>query len=111
MVQELQHRAIGKACICRPTSQDKRRSNCLEIKRGFEVKQIRRKFRINRETEFIAVELEKVLHWREEGWVAADSHVHFLAPATAMLEAPEGRKRHQSSRHPAGRDDDQCRGF
>ncbi|MEI9418895.1 CehA/McbA family metallohydrolase [Mesorhizobium sp. Cs1321R2N1] len=63
----------------------------LEITKGFEVKPIRRKLTITRETELITVELEKVLHWREEGWVTADTHVHFLAPATAMLEgAAEG---------------------
>lgn len=63
----------------------------LEITKGFEVKPIRRKFQITRETELITVELETVLHWREEGWVTADTHVHFLAPATAMLEgAAEG---------------------
>ncbi|THK35187.1 hypothetical protein EHS39_26415 [Ensifer sp. MPMI2T] len=63
----------------------------LEITKGFEVKPIRRKFHITPETEQITIELEKVLHWREQGWVTADTHVHFLAPATAMLEgAAEG---------------------
>ena len=37
------------------------------------------------------VELEKVLPWRERGWVTADTHVHFLSPMSALLEgAAEG---------------------
>jgi hypothetical protein len=37
------------------------------------------------------IELEKVLPWRERGWVTADTHVHFLSPMSAMLEgAAEG---------------------
>jgi len=37
------------------------------------------------------VEIEKVLPWREKGWVTADTHVHFLSPLSAMLEgAAEG---------------------
>ena len=36
-------------------------------------------------------ELERVLDWREHGWVTADTHVHFLSPQTALLEgAAEG---------------------
>ena len=34
----------------------------------------------------VVIEIEKVLPWREQGWVTADTHVHFLSPATAMLE-------------------------
>lgn len=52
----------------------------LEITKGFEVKPIRRKFHITRETKLITIEVEKLLHWREQGWVTADTHVHFLAP-------------------------------
>ncbi|CDX53600.1 conserved hypothetical protein [Mesorhizobium plurifarium] len=63
----------------------------LEITKGFEVKPTRRTFEVTPETEQITVEMEKVLHWREKGWVTADTHVHFLSPSTAMLEgAGEG---------------------
>ncbi|MER9664266.1 CehA/McbA family metallohydrolase [Mesorhizobium sp. M0159] len=63
----------------------------LEITKGFEIRPIRRTFEITRETEQITVEIEKALHWREKGWVTADTHVHFLSPSTAMLEgAAEG---------------------
>ena len=39
----------------------------------------------------LTFELERVLPWRERGWVTADTHVHFLSPQTALLEgAAEG---------------------
>ena len=38
------------------------------------------------ETEEITSEIEKVLPWREKGWVTADTHVHFLSPIAALLE-------------------------
>ncbi|OBP78398.1 hypothetical protein BAE39_29990 [Mesorhizobium loti] len=63
----------------------------LEITKGFEIRPVRKTFTITRDTEQITVEIEKALHWREQGWVTADTHVHFLSPATAMLEgAAEG---------------------
>ncbi|CDX24951.1 conserved hypothetical protein [Mesorhizobium plurifarium] len=63
----------------------------LEITKGFEIKPIRKTLTITRDTEQITLEIEKALHWRENGWVTADTHVHFLSPATAMLEgAAEG---------------------
>lgn len=63
----------------------------VEITKGFEVKPIRKTLQITSETEAITLEMEKVLHWRERGWVTADTHVHFLSPSTAMLEgAAEG---------------------
>ena len=54
--------------------------------KGFEVKPVRRVVKVTRATETITIELDKVLHWREQGWVSADTHVHFLSPGTAMLE-------------------------
>jgi hypothetical protein len=58
----------------------------VEITRGYEVKPIRSKFVVTPETSEVRFELEKVLHWREAGWVTADTHVHFLSPTTALLE-------------------------
>jgi hypothetical protein len=58
----------------------------LEISKGFEVKPIRKVFQVGPETENIDVIIDKVLPWREKGWVTADTHVHFLSPATARLE-------------------------
>ncbi len=47
---------------------------------------IRTTVEIKPDTEELTFELDKVLHWREEGWVTADTHVHFLSPQTALLE-------------------------
>ncbi|TIW75630.1 MAG: hypothetical protein E5V58_00525 [Mesorhizobium sp.] len=63
----------------------------VEITKGFEIKPVRKTYTVTPETKQITVEIEKALYWREEGWVTADTHVHFLSPATAMLEgAAEG---------------------
>ena len=46
---------------------------------------------VGKATTELTIELQKVLNWREKGWVTADTHVHFISPATAMLEgAAEG---------------------
>ncbi|MGY2843449.1 hypothetical protein ACVIWU_006673 [Bradyrhizobium sp. USDA 4509] len=58
----------------------------IEITRGFEMPPMRRVVEINAITQTLTFELEKVLHWRERGWVSADTHVHFLSPQTALLE-------------------------
>ena len=58
----------------------------VEVSKGFEIRPIRRTFRVGPETEELVVQLEHVLPWRERGWVTADTHVHFLSPHTAHLE-------------------------
>jgi hypothetical protein len=58
----------------------------IEISKGFEIKPVRKVIEISCETEMITIEIEKALHWREKGWVTADTHVHFLSPGSAMLE-------------------------
>ena len=58
----------------------------VEISRGYEVKPLRTRFTVTPETDEVTFELERVLHWREQGWVTADTHVHFLSPQTALLE-------------------------
>ncbi|MEY9104477.1 hypothetical protein ABH999_000673 [Bradyrhizobium yuanmingense] len=63
----------------------------VEVTKGFEVKPVRTIVDITASTEEVIIELDKVLRWRENGWVTADTHVHFLSPMTAMLEgAAEG---------------------
>ncbi len=63
----------------------------VEIAKGYEVRPLRQVVDITPETEEVVIELEKVLPWRERGWVTADTHVHFLSPGSAMLEgAGEG---------------------
>ncbi len=58
----------------------------VEISRGYEVAPIRTSIEVTAKTDSITFELEKVLKWRELGWVTADTHVHFLSPQTALLE-------------------------
>jgi len=58
----------------------------VEVTRGFEVRPLRKIVEVGADTETITLELEKVLHWREQGWVSSDTHVHFLSPQTALLE-------------------------
>jgi hypothetical protein len=58
----------------------------LEISKGFEIEPVRKIIEVTSETEEITIEINKVLFWREKGWVSADTHVHFLSPATARLE-------------------------
>jgi hypothetical protein len=63
----------------------------LEVSKGFEIRPIRRVVHVEPSTETIDLEIEKLLPWRERGWVTADTHVHFLSPVTARLEgAAEG---------------------
>jgi len=58
----------------------------LEVSKGFEIRPVRKVCTVTRATEEIIVEIEKVLDWRERGWVSADTHVHFLSPGSALLE-------------------------
>lgn len=63
----------------------------IEVSKGFEIRPLRLKFDILPDTKELKIELERVLNWRERGWVTADTHVHFLSPGSALLEgAAEG---------------------
>ena len=35
----------------------------------------------------LTLALERPLNWRRKGWITADTHVHFISPQTALLEA------------------------
>jgi hypothetical protein len=58
----------------------------VEITRGYEIDPVRTAVEVGPETAELVFELERVLGWRERGWVTADTHVHFLSPKTALLE-------------------------
>ena len=58
----------------------------VDISRGYEVTPIRGHIDVGPGTDVVRFELERVLDWRSRGWVTADTHVHFLSPATAQLE-------------------------
>jgi hypothetical protein len=58
----------------------------IEVSKGFEIQPVRKVVEVTPATQEIVVEIEKVLSWRERGWVTADTHVHFLSPTSALLE-------------------------
>lgn len=58
----------------------------LEVSKGFEIAPVRLTAEVTAATDTVEVALERVLPWRERGWVTADTHVHFLSPSTARLE-------------------------
>jgi len=58
----------------------------IEISKGFEIRPVRKVVEVTPDTSEIVIEIEKVLSWRESGWVTADTHVHFLSPMSALLE-------------------------
>lgn len=58
----------------------------VEVSKGFEIRPVRLAVEVTPQTTEIVVEIEKVLPWREQGWVTADTHVHFLSPSSALLE-------------------------
>lgn len=58
----------------------------VEITKGYEITPIRTSIDVTTDTDEFVFELDHVLNWRENGWVTADTHVHFLSPQTALLE-------------------------
>jgi hypothetical protein len=58
----------------------------IEISKGFEIRPVRKVLEVTSDIQEIVIEIEKVLPWREKGWVTADTHVHFLSPMSALLE-------------------------
>jgi hypothetical protein len=58
-----------------------------EVVRGFETTPLRREVRVEHETSELRFELDRWIDMRSDGWVSADTHVHFVPPPTAMLEA------------------------
>ena len=58
----------------------------VEVSKGFEIRPVRKVCKVTKTTTTITLTVEKVLGWRERGWVTADTHVHFLSPRTAQLE-------------------------
>jgi len=59
----------------------------VEIYKGFEYEPVRRKVTIEPGQETLELGLRKWTDWRADGWVTADTHVHFISPQTAWLQA------------------------
>ena len=66
-------RPASGRCVCRYSE-------------GYEIAPVREKFTVGPDTDVVTFEIDRVLEWREKGWVTADTHVHFLSPQTALLE-------------------------
>jgi hypothetical protein len=59
----------------------------LEIAKGFEYEPVRQRLVIQPGQRELTLRINRALDWRRQGWVTADTHVHFISPQTACLEA------------------------
>jgi hypothetical protein len=59
----------------------------VEIYKGFEYQPVRRRVTVRPGQEVLELSIERWKDLRSAGWVTADTHVHFLSPQTAWLEA------------------------
>ena len=59
----------------------------VEISKGFEYSPIRRKVTVRPGQDVLELNVDHNLNWRRRGFVTADTHVHFISPHTAALEA------------------------
>jgi len=58
----------------------------VEINKGFEYEPVRRKVTIRPGQKNLELKINRWRNLRREGWVTADTHVHFISPQTAWLE-------------------------
>jgi hypothetical protein len=58
-----------------------------EVVKGFEYEPVRTHFEIGSDQKEIIIRLQRPMDWRRSGWVTADTHVHFISPDTAWLQA------------------------
>jgi len=59
----------------------------VEVCKGFEYEPIRKKVTVKPGQEVLDITIDRWKDLRREGWVTADTHVHFISPHTAWLEA------------------------
>lgn len=59
----------------------------LEVVKGFEHRPVRTVLQVGAATRRLDVPVERAFDPRAEGWLSSDSHVHFLSPSTALLQA------------------------
>ena len=59
----------------------------VEICKGFEYAPVRQKVTIRPGQKVLELKLPRRIDWRSQGWVTADTHVHFISPHTAALQA------------------------
>lgn len=58
----------------------------VEISKGFEYEPVRRKLAIKAGTRQLTLSIKQFIKMRQQNFVTADTHVHFLSPQTAWLE-------------------------
>ncbi|MCW5981577.1 MAG: CehA/McbA family metallohydrolase [Bryobacteraceae bacterium] len=58
----------------------------VEISKGFEYQTVRRRLKIERGQRRLDLQISRFADLRGQGWMTADTHVHFLSPSTAVLE-------------------------
>jgi hypothetical protein len=59
----------------------------LEVTKGFEYRPVRKVLEVDSLADQVDVHLDRLIDMPSLGWVSADTHVHFLGPTTARLEA------------------------
>ncbi len=59
----------------------------VEVVKGFDHRPVRMGLVVGPETRELSIELDRPIDLRAAGWRTSDSHVHFLAPSTALLQA------------------------
>lgn len=59
----------------------------VEMVKGFEYRPTRVKVDVVPGERKLTLKIDRWRDWRRQGWVTADTHVHFLSPQTAWLEA------------------------
>ena len=59
----------------------------VELSKGFEYQPVRQRLTIAPGQRELKLRLERPLNLRASGWITADTHVHFISPQTAWLEA------------------------
>jgi hypothetical protein len=59
----------------------------VEVVKGFDHLPVRTRLTVEPRTRDLAIDLDRPIDLRPAGWVTSDSHVHFLAPSTALLQA------------------------
>jgi hypothetical protein len=58
----------------------------VEITKGFEYRPVRQRLNIAASQGELTLDLARIADFRTQGWITADTHVHFLSPSTAVLE-------------------------
>ncbi len=59
----------------------------LDVVKGFDHRPAREHVEIGPGTRELEIRLDRAIDMRAEGWRTSDSHVHFLSPSTALLQA------------------------